>query len=157
MNTPALKVQPDHWVVIHYSLYEENGDLIESSLEDEPLRFLQGHNQIIVGLENALLNRSVGDEFSVLVPAELAYGEYQNDLLQSVPLDAFEDGENLKEGMQFQAQDELGPVLVTVKAIEDGQVTLDTNHPFAGKNLKFDIEVVSVTSATEEELKDGQQ
>lgn len=152
MSATETVVKPNHWIEIHYALSEENGEFIESSENQEPLRYLHGHNQIIDGLEHALSNRAIGDKFSTVVPAAQAYGEYQDDLLQTVPLDAFEDKENLQEGMQFQAEDQLGPVLVTVKSIVDDQVTLDTNHPFAGKNLKFDVEIISVTEASAEEL-----
>jgi FKBP-type peptidyl-prolyl cis-trans isomerase SlyD len=139
----------------HYTLTGEDGEVIDSSREREPLAYLHGAGNIVPGLEKAMAGRSQGDSFQVTVTPEEGYGMRHEEMVQVVPKSAFEGAPEPKPGMQFQGQGPQGPVLVTVKSVEGDQVTIDGNHPLAGKTLNFDIEVTEVREASEEELNHG--
>ncbi|MHA7880616.1 MAG: peptidylprolyl isomerase [Saccharospirillum sp.] len=150
MNIAAQRV-----VSIHYEVKDEDGVVVDSSEGREPLVYLHGHNNIIPGLEKALDGLNTGDSFDVVVQADEAYGDYQDALVQSVPMDAFQGVEKVEEGMVFTAQTQGGPLQVTVTAVEADNVTVDGNHPLAGKALSFKGEVAEVRDASAEELEHG--
>jgi len=138
-------IKQDSKVSFHYRLSDEQGKLIESSFDDVPLHYTHGYGEMILGVEQALLGKKPGDKFTVVVEPEDGYGMPDEDLYQQVPLEAFDDVDDLHVGLHFQAVDENGDTTtVRVASIEDKLVTLDSNHPFAGRQLTFDIEVVSV-------------
>lgn len=140
-------IKKDSKVTFHYRLSDTEGNLIESSFDDEPLNYTHGYGQMIVGVERALEGKSVGDEFSVTVPPEEGYGDSDESLYQQVSIEAFAEVTDLHVGMRFQAVDENGDTTtVKVIAIEDEIVTLDSNHPFAGMTLVFDIKVTDVAN-----------
>ena len=145
-------VENDHVISIHYTLTEVDGDLLDSSEGQEPLIFLAGHGNIVPGLESALIGKKVGDEIDVTVKPEDAYGPRQEEAIQTVPLAIFEDVEDLEVGMRFHLQTDQGPAPVTVTHIEDGVVTIDPHHPFAGKTLHFIVHIVDIRPATAEEI-----
>lgn len=142
-------------VSIHYEVKDEDGVVVDSSEGREPLVYLHGHRNIIPGLENALAGLAVGDDFDVTVSPEEAYGEHQDGLVQSVPKDAFQGVDKVEEGMVFTAQTENGPLQVTVTQVADEQVTVDGNHPLAGKALSFKGSVEDIREASAEELEHG--
>ena len=145
-----------HKVVrIHYTLTNEQGEILDSSRGQDPLTYLHGHGNIIPGLENALAGHSAGDKFQVTVLPEDAYGLRNDELVQSVPRSAFQGVDEILPGMQFQAQSPEGMQLVTVLDVDGDEVLLDGNHPMAGITLNFDIEVTDVRDATHEELAHG--
>lgn len=148
-------IDNDLVVSFHYTLKDDQGNIIDQSAEGHPLPYLHGHGNIIPGLENALLGKSVGDKLSVHVPAAQAYGEYNPDLVDTVPADMFQGVENIEVGMQFQAQTDHGVQIVTVKAVEGDQIVVDANFPLAGQDLNFDVEIVEIREATAEELDHG--
>lgn len=148
-------IDNDLVVSFHYTLKDDQGNIIDQSAEGHPLPYLHGHGNIIPGLENALLGKSVGDKLSVHVPAAQAYGEYNPDLVDTVPADMFQGVENIEVGMQFQAQTDHGVQIVTVKAVEGDQIVVDANFPLAGQDLNFDVEIVEIREATPEELDHG--
>ncbi len=140
----------------HYTLTGEDGEVIDSSRErGEPLAYLHGSGHIVPGLEKAMTGHSQGDTFQVSVSPEEGYGERHEAMVQVVPKSAFQGGPEPQPGMQFQGQGPQGPVLVTIRAVEGDQVTIDGNHPLAGKTLQFDIEVTEVREASREELEHG--
>ena len=106
-------------------------------------------------MEAALQGKSVGDNIDVTIKPEDAYGPIQEEAIQSIPLTAFEDVEDLEIGMRFHLQTDMGPAPVTVTHIEDGMVTIDPHHPYAGKTLHFQVEIIDIRSATTEELEKG--
>ncbi|MFI7912657.1 aminotransferase class III-fold pyridoxal phosphate-dependent enzyme [Acinetobacter baumannii] len=107
------------------------------------------------GLENALTGKTVGDKFTVNVPAAEGYGEYNPDLVQEVPAQMFQGVDNIQPGMQFQAQTDDGVQIVTVKAVEGDNVIVDANFPLAGQDLTFEVEIVEIREASQEELDHG--
>ncbi|CAM4010974.1 peptidylprolyl isomerase [Shewanella aquimarina] len=142
-------------VSIHYRLTNQQGELIESSFEGEPMLYLHGAENMIPGLEQALEGKSVGDKLEVTVEAEQAYGPYHDGLRQDVPLAAFGDIEDIVPGMRFIAETEMGQRPVQVTEVKDDVVVVDGNHPLAGQTLNFTVEVISVRDASAEEIAHG--
>lgn len=148
-------VANDTVVSFLYTLTNEQGEVLDQS-NDTPLAYLHGHNNIITGLEAALLGKKAGDELTVTVAPQDAYGEYLAEAVQEVPRANFQGVDNITAGMQFQTQTEDGQVmLVTVKDVSDDVVIVDGNHPLAGVTLTFAVKITDVRAATEEELQHG--
>lgn len=144
----------DHVVKFNYTLTNGEGQILDKS-EGEPLAYLHGAGNIIPGLENALTGKVAGDKLTVTVPAAEGYGEYHAEMVQEVPRQMFQGVDNIQAGMQFQAQTDDGIQIVTVKAVEGENVIIDANHPLAGQDLTFDVEITEVRAATAEELDHG--
>ena len=142
-------------VSIHYTLTNDDGDLIDKSSDGEPLSYLHGAGNIIPGLEAALAGKSEGDKLSVSVEPEQGYGTRNDALIQEVSREIFDGVENIQEGMQFQAHSEQGTRIITVTKVEGDRITVDGNHPLAGEKLNFEVEVDSVREATQEEISHG--
>jgi len=142
-------------VFIHYTLTNDDGDVIDSSEGHEPLAYIHGEGNIIPGLENALLGKSAGDRIKVSIPPEEGYGLRDDSLVQAVPKEAFHGVEEILPGMQFHTEAHDGPRLVTVLEVRGDTVILDANHPMSGQVLNFDVEVTEVRDATPEELSHG--
>jgi FKBP-type peptidyl-prolyl cis-trans isomerase SlyD len=147
---------PDKVVLIHYTLKNDSGEVIDSSSGGDPLAYIHGQGNIIPGLEKALEGKQSGDKVNVSVEPSEGYGERDDSLVQQVPRRAFGGAPNVQPGMQFHAQTSQGHTrVVTVTRIQGDMVTVDGNHPLAGENLHFDVEVTEVRDATEEELEHG--
>lgn len=140
---------------IHYILTDDAGQVLDKSPESRPLSYFHGAGNIIPGLEKALAGKQAGDSLAVDVAPAEAYGVRNEELVKVLPREAFQGVDNVEPGMQFQAQSQSGPLLVTVVSVADGQVTVDGNHPLAGKALHFDVKVAEVREATEEEKQSG--
>jgi FKBP-type peptidyl-prolyl cis-trans isomerase SlyD len=139
----------------HYTLTNSRGEVLDSSVEEEPLSYLHGHENIIPGLERAMTGKQPGDRFQVTVTPEDAYGDRDEELVQVLPRRTFRGIDAIEPGMQFQARSEEGTQLITVTKVEGDQITVDGNHPLAGETLHFDVAVTSVRAATAEELEHG--
>jgi len=150
-----MAIQKDKVVSIDYTLTGDNGQVLDSSNGREPLAYLHGAGNIIPGLESALEGKDEGDELNVQIPPDQAYGQRDERMVQPVPRTAFQGVADIQPGMQFQAQTNAGPRLITVVGVEGDQVTIDANHPLAGATLKFDVKVVNVRDATSEEMSHG--
>ncbi|SHH80158.1 peptidylprolyl isomerase [Ferrimonas marina] len=142
-------------VTLHYRLRNAEGELLEESFGAEPMQYLHGAQNMIPGLEKQLTGKQVGDSFKADVEAAEAYGEYEQGLVQAVPLSAFEGVEDIVPGMRFIAETDVGPRPVVVTEVQDENVIVDGNHPMAGQSLHFEVEVTEVRAATEEELAHG--
>ena len=142
-------------VAMDYALKDDDGTLLDQSQPGQPLTYLHGHKNIIPGLEASLAGKAVGETVEVRVAPEDGYGEPNPSLEQVVPRDRFQGVESLAEGMQFQASTEQGPVSVRVVKVDDDDVTVDGNHPLAGKHLNFNVTVLEVRAATKEEIARG--
>ncbi len=142
-------------VLMDYTVKDDEGNVIDSSTGNEPLAFIVGQGNIIPGLEREFLGKKKGDAFSVRIKPEDAYGEKDDSLVEVVPRSQFGGVKNLQVGMQLQAQTDDDVMVVTVVKLTDAEVTVDANHPLAGKSLNFDVKVVDVRAATAEELAHG--
>jgi FKBP-type peptidyl-prolyl cis-trans isomerase SlyD len=153
-----MKIEKDRVVRFHYTVSESGaaaaGEPMESSKQGEPLAILMGHGNIIPGLESALDGREAGDSFAVDVLAAEAYGELREGLSQRVPKKHF-GTQRLEPGMQVVLNTNFGPRAVTIQKVGMSVVDVDLNHPMAGKDLHFDIEVVEVREARPEEIEHG--
>jgi len=139
-------------ISFHYKLTNSKGDVLDTSEGKEALAFLEGSNQIISGLEKELVAMSVGDKKTVNVPAAEAYGPKMDDRIAEVPREQFP--KEVEVGMMF-STDESGQNVVTVTAMTETHVTVDANHPLAGEDLTFDVELTDTREATKEELEHG--
>ena len=148
-----MKIEKDRVVRFHYTV-SEAGASVESSKDREPLAILVGHGNIIPGLEKAMDGHEAGDTFAADVPAAEAYGEKREGLTQRVPKKHFGD-QRLAPGMQVVLNTNFGPRAVTIQKVGMSVVDIDLNHPMAGKDLHFDVEIVDVREATPEELEHG--
>lgn len=151
-----MKIATNSVVSIHYTLTDDQGAVIDSSVGSDPLVYLHGSRAIIPGLERALEGREPGETLKVSVPPEEGYGPSHPELIQTVPHSAFQGVERVETGMQFQAHGEDGSVRrVRIVQVSDEGVTVDGNHPLAGAVLHFDVEVSAVRAATPEEIAHG--
>ena len=142
-------------VLIHYTLTNDDGEVIDSSEGHEPLAYIHGEGNIIPGLENALLGKAAGDRIKVSIPPEEGYGLRDEQLIQAVPREAFHGVDEILPGMQFHTESPAGGQLVTVVEVQGDTVLLDGNHPMSGQTLNFDVEVTEIRDATPEELSHG--
>lgn len=149
-----MKIAKDSVVRFHYTVSEVGQESLESSKDREPLAILYGHGNIIPGLETAMLDREAGESFGVDVAAADAYGEKRDGLSQRVPKKHF-GAQKLEPGMQVVLQTNFGPRAVTIQKVGMSVVDVDLNHPMAGKDLHFDVEIVDVREASAEELEHG--
>jgi FKBP-type peptidyl-prolyl cis-trans isomerase SlyD len=154
MSTEALKIEKDRVVRFHYTVSEQGQEPLETSKERDPLAILAGHGNIIPGLDKALEGHVAGDSFGVDVAAADAYGDRRDGLTQRVPKKHF-GTQKLAPGMQVVLNTNFGPRAVTVEKIGMSVVDVDLNHPMAGKDLHFDVEIVDVREASKEELEHG--
>ncbi|MDO1530328.1 peptidylprolyl isomerase [Fulvimonas sp. R45] len=150
-----MQIAPNTVAAFHYTLTDDDGQIVDSSAGREPLTYLHGKGQIVPGLEKQMEGRQAGDAFNADVAPAEGYGEFQPELVQAVPHEAFQGVEDIQPGMQFQGHGPQGVFNVTVTRVEDGQVHIDGNHPLAGKTLHFAIEVTEVREASAEELAHG--
>lgn len=151
-----MQIADQKVVTLDYSLKDNEGKLIDSSEGRGDFVYLHGARNIVPGLESALEGKTAGEEVSVSVQPEEGYGERDDDLLQTVPKDMFEEGADINVGMQFHAQSPEGEMMiVTVVELEGDEVIVDGNHPLAGVPLNFDVKVVDIRDASAEELEHG--
>jgi FKBP-type peptidyl-prolyl cis-trans isomerase SlyD len=142
---------------MHYTLTLDDGQIVDSSIEGDPLQFLQGFGQIIPGLEKELYGMVIGDMKKVTVTAVDGYGDLDPDAYQIVPRSLFPEDLALEEGMGLRMRDQnTGQLIETyVAEIRAEEVLLDFNHPLAGEELTFDVKIADIRAATDEELAHG--
>ncbi len=141
---------------IHYTVTEDgSGQLLETTGEGDPLGYLHGRGQILPALEAALEGKSTGDSFVIIVPPEFAYGAHDGAKVFVVERSQISALADVRPGVQLQAEARNGLQTATVVKVEGDQVTMDTNHPLAGKSLRFEGVVHGVRDATPEEIQHG--
>lgn len=143
-------------VSFHYTVKDDAGEVVDSSVGNDPLVFMKGADQILPALENILCDMAIGERKSVTLAPTEAYGDLNEELIQTMERSQFPDDVELEAGMQFTARDEHGhqyPFVLT--KVGDEEVTIDYNHPMAGKTLYFDVELLAVRNATDEEISHG--
>lgn len=139
----------------HYTLTDKTGTTLDSSIGDEPLYFLEGAQQIIPGLERVIALMNVGDKKKIEVKAPEAYGDVNPELVVKVKRTQFPPDAELQVGDQFQVNNDHNSPVFTIMALDTEEVTVDGNHPMAGKDLFFDVEIVGMRPATQEEMSHG--
>jgi FKBP-type peptidyl-prolyl cis-trans isomerase SlyD len=142
-------------ISFHYTLRDPAGRVLDTSEGGEPLTYLSGSGQIIDGLDEALRDLPAGARQQVTVPAARAYGEHDASQVQSVPRSALPVEGELRVGDRFQAGPDRHAPIVTVVEVGEEEVRLDGNHPLAGVDLTFDVEIVAVRAATDDEVEHG--
>ena len=150
-----MKIENNRVVQIHYTLKDDQGEILDSSVGQSPLPYIHGIGALIPGLESELLGKKAGDKFTAVIAPADGYGEYDEEQVYEVPADGFQGDDELEPGMQVQLDTEDGPAIATITDIENDVVTLDLNHPLAGISLHFDVEVIEVREATQQELDHG--
>ncbi|WP_010628050.1 peptidylprolyl isomerase [Halomonas sp. KM-1] len=150
-----MNIAPQRVVTLHYVLSDAQGQILDDSrARARPLEYLHGHDNIMAGLERELEGHAPGDRLNVTLPPQDAYGERNEELVQSFGRSAFPQQE-LTPGMRFQTPGDDGPQIVTVLEVSDDEVLVDTNHPLAGQTLSYALEVLSVREANRAELAKG--
>ncbi|MEE9492485.1 MAG: peptidylprolyl isomerase [Gammaproteobacteria bacterium] len=150
-----MKIAEKKVVTINYILKDSEDNVIDTA-SDGTFAYLHGASNIIPGLESALDGKVGGDELSVAIAPEDAYGVRDDSRVEKVPRSMFPENEEIKSGMQFNAQGPDGQmIMITIAGIEDDHVLVDANHPLAGVHLNFDVEIVGVRDASEEEIEHG--
>lgn len=149
-----MQISNNSVVQFHYTLSDANGE-IESSHKHDPILYLHGQPGLIDGLVHALEGRQAGDNFSVTLAAEQAYGPRLENAIQKVQVKRLQGARKWKPGMIAVIETEQGPRQVTIVKVGLSQAEVDSNHPLAGKDLTFAIEILDVREATQEELAHG--
>lgn len=150
-----MSISKNSAVSIDYVLANKKGEILDSSTSSEPMVYLHGSGQILPALERLIEGKKIGDKIDVTLSPEDGYGVRNEDLLRGVPKSEFSDIPDIAVGMQFQVDAEEGPVVLNVVEVKDDEVILDGNHPLAGIELHFKVEIKAVRPATKEELSHG--
>lgn len=150
-----MKAAHGRVVSLHYTLTDDLGVQLDSSRGQDPFVYLHGYGNIIAGLERALEGREVGFSSAVHVAPAEGYGEYNPQAVFEVPREQFPPSEDIQVGMQVQGEGTHGIMNFTVVGVNERGVILDANHPLAGKNLHFEVDVLAVRDATAQELAHG--
>jgi FKBP-type peptidyl-prolyl cis-trans isomerase SlyD len=150
-----MLITKDTVVLFHYTLKNDEGDVIESSDGKPPTAYLQGQGEMLRGVQRALEGKQAGDKFNVTVNPQDGYGERREDSIQSVPVKHLMGAKRWRAGMVAAIQTEHGQRQVTIAKMGKFMAKVDTNHPLAGQILHFDIEITDVREATQEELSHG--
>jgi FKBP-type peptidyl-prolyl cis-trans isomerase SlyD len=152
-----MKIENNKAVTLNYTLKDDKDEMLDQS-NNASFIYLHGFQNIIPGLESALTGRTKEDKFDLVIKPEDAYGEYNPKITQVVDRSMFDSGESgeLQVGMQFQSQSEDGAMMIiTISEINGDDITIDGNHPLAGITLHYNVHVVDVRDATEDEMSHG--
>ncbi len=151
-----MSLKSNQVVSINYTLKDEDGNVIQATDKENPFSFISGQGQILPKLEEQLDGMLIGSKKEVTLSAEEAYGNYQEEAIQNVKRTDFPEGTDLQKGMGFVANTPDGRQMpFTISEIKEDDITIDFNHPLAGKALTFDVELLNVREATNEELEHG--
>ena len=151
-----MSVLTNKVISFNYTLKDDEGTILDSSANKEPLTFLSGSQQIIPKLEEALSGMIIGSKKNIKIATADAYGEYSEDAIQKIKMDQFPKEANIEVGMTYIANSPDGKQMpFLVSEINEQDVTVDFNHPLAGKDLEFDVELLDVRDATPEEIQHG--
>ncbi len=153
-----MQISKDTVVTIEFTLTDDEGIVLDSTDDREAHSFIHGRGDIFVGLEEALLGHSTGEQLNITLPPEQAFGPPQEELIKQVSTEYFQKDKEITPGMQFKTEKEGEEVVVTVVDVDEekGLVTIDANHPLANSSLHFDLVIVGVRKAIADELRTGQ-
>ena len=150
-----MNIEKNVVVSLAYQLKLEDGVVVDQSTADAPLEYLHGNQNLIEGLERELEGKVVGDKFTAVIKPEDAYGEHNEALVQRVPANVFQGVDTIEVGMRFLADTDQGQIPVEITEVDGDEVVVDGNHMLAGQTLTFDVEVVALRAASEEEIAHG--
>lgn len=150
-----MAIAADKVVTIHFTIKDDKGIVQDSTKGQPPYSFIASSDQMFQKVENALSGMKAGEKKTLVLEPADAYGEYDEDFVKVTDPSHFPDGADLKEGMTFLTVVEEQETPVIIKKIEESGITIDFNHPLAGKNLDMEVELVEVRKATEDELENG--
>ena len=150
-----ITISKNSVVTLGYQLKNSDGEVLDSSESAEPMVYIQGSEDILQGIEDAVEGLKVDQSTSVTIMAKDAYGEYEEQLLTRLPIDAFGGIDDLAPGLQLQEDTDEGPMLVTVKEVTKTEVLVDANHPMSGQDLHFELKILDIREATASELDHG--
>lgn len=150
-----MKISNHKSVTVHYTLKDDAGNVVDTSVGRDPLNYIHGTGGVLPGFETALDGKSQSDVISFSLSPQEGYGERNPSLIFKLPREKFADIEDLREGLQFAVNGPQGGMVMTVVKVRDKDVTLDGNHPLAGCALHFEVEVLEVRDATEEEIQES--
>jgi FKBP-type peptidyl-prolyl cis-trans isomerase SlyD len=150
-----MAIAKDTVVQFHYTLKDDKGNVIEASHGNEPMAYLHGQGNIIAGLEDEMEGKEAGAEFAVTVSPEKAYGQRDETAIQRIPVKHLKGAKKWKKGMVAHVETEQGQRQVTVIKVGKFMVDVDANHPFAGKELTFEVKIEDVREASAEEIQHG--
>jgi FKBP-type peptidyl-prolyl cis-trans isomerase SlyD len=150
-----MNIEKDKVVLMHYTLTDNEGNIIGSTEGEVPLAYIQGKANILPALEVEMEGKKAGDKFKVNLAAENAYGKHNPELLHVVDKSVFQGDEEITIGLKVNVQTSNGDSIAIVTAFDDKTITLDLNHPLADKDLTFDVEITEVREATEIEKEHG--
>jgi FKBP-type peptidyl-prolyl cis-trans isomerase SlyD len=156
--TFGMQVGPDTFVTLAYTLYDEDGAVVDRTDDEQPLSYLHGYGQLVPGLERGIEGMTKGDLRSVVVPASDGYGEYDPEAVFEVERSDFPRPSEVAVGDEFFAESDDGQgISLTVLEVHEDSCLVDTNHPLAGEDLKFDVTVLEVRAATDEEIRKAER
>lgn len=151
-----MSIEVNKVVTLNYTLTDEEGNVLDSTKDGNSFSYLTGKSQIIPKLEEEVSTMIIGGKKNVKIDAANAYGEYDENAQKQVKRSEFPEGAEVKEGNRYVANSPDGKQMpFTINKVEGEDITIDFNHPLAGKNLEFAVELVDIRDATEEELNHG--
>jgi len=149
-----MQIGPQKVVSIAYTLKNDEGEVVDTSVGRDPLVYIQGIGSLVPGLEKALEGRGAGDHVAVTVGPDEGYGVRDESLSRKIPIRKLPDGK-ARVGARVRVETDAGPMLLLITAVQGDYATVDPNHPLAGKTLHFEVDVVDVRDATADELTHG--
>jgi FKBP-type peptidyl-prolyl cis-trans isomerase SlyD len=156
--TFGMQVGPDTFVTLAYTLYGEDGEVIDRTDAEEPLSYLHGYGQLVPGLERGIEGMTKGDLRSVVVQAKDAYGEYDPEAIFEIDKGDFPHPGEIAVGDEFVAESDDGEgVALTVVEVHEDSCLVDTNHPLAGEVLRFEVTVLDIRPATDGEIRKAEE
>ena len=147
-----MNIAKDSFVQFNYVLKDVDGNILEETDKDQPIAYLQGHNNMLAGVEKALEGHAKGESVTVTLAPEKAYGNVREDALMKIPMKHLQGAKKWRPGMVATVNSEKGQHQVTVVKLGRFMVTVDSNHPFAGKTLTFDMDIIDVREGTADEI-----
>jgi FKBP-type peptidyl-prolyl cis-trans isomerase SlyD len=147
-----MQITQHKYVTLEYELRNDQGTLLDRMENKNPFAYVHGTSAILPTLEQALTGKSPGDDVTIRIPSEQAYGERNESLVYTTSVENFSEADNISPGTRVRVRTSSGEQILEITEINDDKVTLDGNHPLAGVNLNFEISVVGVRDCTKEEL-----
>ncbi len=148
-----MEVDKDCIITIHYTIKDSEGNIVDSSVNEEPLEYLHGHDMMLPGLEHALNGRSNGSSVALWLEPDEGFGLHDEDKILELDRTEFSEDAEIEAGMEFDIEDEEGEGIITILSVQGEKVIADRNHPLAGKKLYVEAEILNIKKAEDWEIK----